>query len=428
MNNNSTLTLGEKIMYVRKARGYSQENLGYAIKRNRPFVQRIENGQVECDVELLAEIRKFLEIEDAPLLEHELKLYRYHLEVWGDLIESKRLDEAKAMQSQLSPILIMPFEADLFLLYTMTETLLLLEESNFAAAKEKLNAVEASIDDASIEVRHMFYRNKGYFYGRQGDFENSLKHSLLAIDNTSNDFKPGYFVLTNIGIAYISMGKVHKGIVFLERAKLEYDGDRTHNRGIIIDSSLAAGYMQIGEEDVARQLYEESLSLAKILNDEFRIAVISQNLATLNQRQMNFNEALTLLDQALKHHTSNSFGYAAALHNKAHCLFKMKAYDKCREIIKQAEPLTEGDEELTIMFESLGHLMTLSEKTSISYLEDVAIPYFRACKNASKYKAIPLCNELEILYRKKKSKLKSLTMAAIAKDIYEEMYYGRGSL
>jgi len=117
MNNTPlSLTFGEKIKQVRVKKGHNQDGLAKALGVSMMYISRLERGLAECDDKTISGIRHFLDIENAPLLEHELADYRNRLWVWNDIIAADRLNDAKAMQSELSPILKLPYERNLILL------------------------------------------------------------------------------------------------------------------------------------------------------------------------------------------------------------------------------------------------------------------------------------------------------------------------
>jgi transcriptional regulator with XRE-family HTH domain len=60
---NYLIQLGEKIKYLRKDLGLSQEELGEAIGSNRLTILRIESGKVNSTIGMLIEISNALKVE-----------------------------------------------------------------------------------------------------------------------------------------------------------------------------------------------------------------------------------------------------------------------------------------------------------------------------------------------------------------------------
>ena len=422
MTNFSKVGLGEKIRQLRIVKGLSQENIAHFIGRNRFFYQRIENEQVECDTDTLAAIKEYMQIENAPLLEHELQLYYDRIWVWNDLLTTKRLDEARAMQKELSIILDLPFETELSLLFAMTETRLLLADYNDSAAEEKLKAAEALLEEASDEALLLYHFNKGLMYGTHGDFKNALKHSLRAHELTNDKVKLEAHILRAIGVCYVNLGKVTQAILFLERAKAKNTLGLANPFAQTIDYALASIYLAAGDYGKAKKLIDMSLTSAKNIGDEYYMGLAISNSALLYKKLGDYERALKLYDQALKYNKDKTIHYATALNNKMNCLRKMKEFAQCEELLKEAVPLAEGNEELTISFETQRHYLSKDDNDSIDYLENTALPYYRNAGGLMKFAALDLCDELEEHYKKRKAKTKANAIAAVARDILKELF------
>ena len=434
----TTLPLGEKIKQIRQGKGISQENMARAINSNQSFIHRFENGLVECDAKTLASIRRFLEIENAPLLEHELKLYKDRIWMWDDLMNADRTADARAMQVEMSTILDLPFEHNLSLLYLNAEARLLIKESNFSAAEEKLNEIEPMLNNASDECMHLFHRNKGFIYAFFGDYKKGLKHYLLTLEYTTNNAKPNTAIFTNMGVAYLGIGKPYHAIEFFMRAKNEYTGDRAHVIGPLANSMLATAYLIIGEYTKAKKIFEDSLIQARNVNNGPLITLTLTNMSLLKIKMGNYTESIELCDQALKYcpdkNTLSSMIISGErqgldiicmiLFNKGLALLKMKEFAQCQEVVERGLALAKGNEKFTTSFTALGHLTSLNNSSSIDYLENVAIPYFRVGSGNDKLLAVDICKELEAFYIKRRSRTKASTFVAIVRDMYEEMFIG----
>ena len=112
----SALPIGEKLRLVRVAKGLSQENVANATKSSISTISRIELGQIECQATMLLAIKKCLDVNEAPLREHELKVYEDQIWLINSLADAQRTSEARDKQSKMFPIAELPFEQDLNLL------------------------------------------------------------------------------------------------------------------------------------------------------------------------------------------------------------------------------------------------------------------------------------------------------------------------
>jgi len=436
MINASVLPLGEKVRHIRNAKGISLDNMAYAIKSNKTFLYRLEHGQVECSHETLTAIKKFLEIENAPLLEHEVALYTSRLWACHRMISNTMLlNEAKTMLSELSPILDLPFENDLYLLYLLIEvSIIMLAELNFPAAAEKISKIEPLMDGASDEAFYMFHRSKGYLIMLNGDYRGALKHYLQITDIVSDHVKPDMVLFSNIGMAYIGIGKPYHAIVNLERARHEYG--RANKLGAHVGITLALAYTIVGELYKAKKLFDASLINARTENNNTTICINLTYMSLLSMKKGNYEECISLCDQVLAQCQEDSAQTVAAaigqkntiqctaIFNKCNCFFKMKDYAKCQELIANGRLLANGDKKFTIGFNALECLVNIDDADSVKYLEDVAIPHYKAGDGSDKVMALELCKEMEAHYKKKKAKTKASAFTAIARDIYEDMFLG----
>jgi len=438
MNGFSTLPLGEKIMQIRKAKGLSMENVAHAIKKSQPFISRFERGEADCSAEELESIKKFLEIENAPLFEHELKFYKSQMWVLHDLLNKTRYPEADTLFRKLSSVRALPFEEELIMLHTMFEIRMLmmegtqkrLKESTEAAhetekaAEEKLKAAEALInfDTASDEVLQLYHRNKGLIYVVKMDEMNKIKHFLKAVDYSTDNIPIDVMLYYHIGCAYLTLGKPFKAIVYLERAKALCP-DSTNRVLIHVNINIASACIDTGELKEAEKILKESLVHAESMDEVGGKMRIMMLMAGLCDRANKHEECIAFLDQATEYANNYTHALVNILWIKAYSLFKLKKTNECQDALTYAKKLAAGDELQTFMIEVQSHRTTLDNDDSLHYLESVAIPSLKKRKGTFAFYAIGLCKELEAHYLKKRSKMKALTIAAIMRDIYEEAFY-----
>jgi len=427
MKNTTALSFGEKIKQIRISKGLKQEELAKAINTGRTFVSRLESGQAEYDDRMLAAIREFYGIEHAPLFDHELEDYRNRLWIWHDLVDTNRLSEAKDMQTKLSPILELPYEHDLRLVYLMIETKILLKEGNFAKGEERLNTAKEYLDSISVEALHLYHRNMGFLSLVRRDNKTSLKHFLHSINYATENLKPDVGIFINLGMIYFNLGKPWQAILHLEHIKSSQNFDRSYRYESAVNFVLATCYMHIDKYDKSEELFNYALMQAKRINNENDTGATLSNLASLYIRKGDFEASLKACDQSLVFLKNDPYRYVITLMTKASCLLGMKDFIKYEEVITQGMELVKDDKNLTISFETLRHSTTLDDSKSIEYLEDFAIPHFRttdADEGGGMYRALSICNTLEAHYRRKRQQKNAQAIAAIARDILLEMHHG----
>ena len=430
MKSSTPMSLGEKIRQVRLAKGYSQENLAKATNTSKTYISRIERGDAECSDEMLVIIKKFLDIENAPLFEHELKLYKQQLLVWNELQGAHRASESEAMEIKLAPILKLPFERDLSLLYTMLKIKGFSSVGRSAKMEEAVTAVEPLPNDASIEVLHLYHYVKSYIYHHKHDFVNALGHSLKALKYESEDIKAGANLVFNIGCLYLNIGKPFHAISYLERAKAEYRGDSTNRLVYLIESMLGTCCIYLDDLKKAKGLCEDSLAHARRNNMVPDVMDALTRLSYISLSMNDYDKCLSICGQQITHINANTdpeykhvnkIYHALALFFEARCFIETNKRDELHEALTQGASLAQSDESLTIWFESLRCISTLKDKESQEYLHNIALPHFLCPENDYYSTALYLCDKLEAHYRKNGATSKADAVGCISRDIYVGM-------
>ena len=424
MQKYSALPLGEKLKQLRNAKGLSQENLAKAVNSSESTISRIEQGQTECSMELLEAIKKYMGIDKAPLLKHELIVYEDKVWILNDYANSNRTADARTMQKTMFPIEELPFEHDLTMLYSMVETRLLFQEGNVTAGEEQLKAVETGLEEASVEVNQLYHRNCGFLFGTRGDIKTALMHSLKALNYISEALKPPPALYYNIGGLYAELSRPFHAIKYLERAEIEFNQERTNTIGPLTGHLLGVCYMHVRELDKAKERFDITLAHARSINNELAIGSVLQALGSLSAYANNFKDGLIYSEQALTYLPQHTPHYLYALANKATLLMKMKSFTEFQEVVEAGRLLAKGNEGFTVLFESIWHTMSLKNSESSNYIENVTIPYFKGSTGSLKYAALDYCDILEAHYKKNGSQKKALAIAAITRDIYKEMMFG----
>jgi len=422
MKKNGVLLLGHKIKHIRTEKGISQENMARAIKSSKSFVQRLEVGQTECSSDMLTKIKNFLEIENAPLLEDEVEMFKDRIWVWNGLLDANRAADAREMRSEMAPILDLPFEQELFVLFKMIDIKLLTKEMNLSDAEEKLNEVEPLLESASDEALFIYHTTKGFVDAiLKREYRSAVKHYLQTLNIVSDYVKPDATVLSNLGVIYLGLCKPCHAIIYLERVLGEYDIDRTHLDKPKATAMLATAYMYLGEYKKAKELFETALVLAKSIKHEVLTGVILVNMSYLNFYTGNYKQAVELCQEGAKYVNDND-SKCMTFYKKGICHYKLKEFDECKKAIEHGRALSNGDKRLSIFFNSLEHLINLNDNNSATYIEETAIPFFSTCDNIDKFVALELCRELEAHYMKKRAKTRAWAIAAIARDVYEDIF------
>jgi len=425
------LTVGEKIKLLREAKGFNQAKLVQDLCSSTMSISRIERDIATCNDEMLSTIKKTLGVEDAPLFEHELTAYENRLVTLFNLIEDFNYTDARIVLDAMFPIMELPWEHDLSLMYSSLEALLKVMELAAKEGKQQgINYSEININGEESYPKHamrkevLFLYNyvKGTIYYYRNDNENAIKYLMKLFDYASDDFKPDTKILTYIGTSYLYLNKPFKATLWLERAKAIYSGSRARYVGSVLNQMLGTCYTITGEYKLAKELHEESLAQATSLNNKINVAIALLNLAVVSEGMGDIKESLRLCDQALQYFDKDEspLYYLTAIANKVGFLYKLKKYDEFRKLLNYGKSMAHIDESIAIQFEAMSHYMTLKNNESTDYLENVAIPRYRASFD-SVIVALEICKLLENHYKRIGSSKKALTIAATIRDIYEDM-------
>ena len=427
MHTFSPLSLGEKLRYIRNAKELSQENIAHDVGTTKQQISRIENGQVECSPKMLVAIKQALGIEQAPLLKHELEIYRNRLLTWIDATNANRMHEARNMRDTLSPLLDLPFEQELYMMYLMIETPLLFSDFDIATAEKNLKTVEESLADAGDIVQCLYYRNMGFYLYQQFDYKNALKYMLKAIDKDIEGLSHNSLHLLQIGTCYYDIGKPLQAITYNERAKDLIDRDRANPARAYVNGELALCHLAIGMKTKAKELIDTAIAQMESIDcsQETKVKI----LLTAGYVNANIDDALEGLkttERAMELVRDDSpFSQHMrpyTLMTKAYCLLAMKSYTECQGTIDQAKKLLTHDETAMISLEAMQHCMTLKDTTSTDYIENIAIPHFVSVGLV--YDALKYCDILETHYTKTSATRKAMRVVNMARDIYKDVIFG----
>jgi len=396
MNAEPILSVSEKIKQIRKAKGLSIENLASVAKCSNATISRIENGQGEYSPEMVDAIKKYMGVEGAPLLEHEIDAFKDKLIVWKELVNAERVVDARAMQATIFPIYELPFEHDLSLRYNMIEVLLMLKETYilhdgnksyavdgtpydrsraYQVMEEKMSDASAYLDKASNETLSMYHSNKGFLCMIQNNIKDALEYYLKAdeyIDGTNAG------ILSQIGNMYHFLSQPCMAIIYGERAKSVYALGRTHISKSVIDNRLALYYMHIKKYSMAKKIFESSLAQAKSINDNLQSGMALANLGLIASYTKMHDESARLFDEAFACMDGFPPIQKHILHGKALNLYKMKKYRECEAVLAQGDAMADAGEEIAILYESLRCLVKIATKKdslATDYIENTAIPY-----------------------------------------------------
>jgi len=429
--NISELSIGEKIKHMRQAQGISQENIAHALKYSQTTISRIESGLADYDKEMITALKKYMEIETAPLLDYEVAAYRNRLLAWGELVADNRIVEAQAIKDELAVILHVPYEADMILFYTMVETRMLFIEGEYKLAHEKLLKYPTLPGDAGTETQYLYHYNYGFLYiNVTREFKKALHHLRKAFDMRSGDIQRDLSLYTHLSSAYVNLCKPVRAIVHLEQAIREFGVQRTNPALIAMTLQLAYCYSLTGELKLAKKLATPIIEQLRGLDSPLYIhaASVLAKICILTGDLDESYEYSTRAYALLQAHSAPKKEYIQAyitvLATMALCLLELKRNAEFETVIETGKSIVEGNTTFTMLFDSIGHLATLRDPVSTDYLENVGIPLLTSASMVTRDFALWMCGKLEQHYNNRGLSKKTMAIAALSRDIYRDILWG----
>lgn len=431
---NAALSIGEKIKLLRKAVGLTQAELAEIMWSSAGKISRVENGEEEYNQEELKALKEHFGFAEMPLTELECAAFKERLHMWRDLIRDGRLDEARELHIKISPII--NFEAcepDLSILFRLYEVLLLLYEKNLFSAEDKLNYLSSVMDKMSNEHIYHYNHMMGSFSSMCKDSKNALKYYLQAYEltkslaNISPEDKEK--LCYNIASCYQNLDLPNSAILFLYEVYKADTKKRITAASLSMDITLARSYIKIGEFEKAEQILNQCLVWAKGIEDSYNEAVTLFYLALLYRYSEDWGKSIEYFTKTLDIFDTSSDFHPWAFYYQIRCLIASRKFLKAEEMLNEAKSYYGTDDEYSILFESLNHLLILSKRLtmknneSVEYIETVAIPHL--LKIHVSFEAISYYEVLEKHYAKTKKLFKSLQMSKEIRGIYERMFTGK---
>ena len=429
---NATLSVVEKIKLLRKAKGTTQGELGDIIWASPSGVSAVENGISEYTEEQLEAIKEYFGIVDMPLKEQDCIAFKKRLYIWRDYIRDLRIGEAKEMHSKMSAVVNLdPCDNDLPMLYRLFEVMLLLYDNNIDAAKEKLNYLESIKDKMSLEHLHYYYCDLGLLNICSEQYEDALKYYSQALELRKNhedayteDDERLYY---SIAVCYTYLERLISATISLSKVYEIHSQTRTEGFIINLDNIRAINYMKLGRFNEAKELLDRCLIYGKSMDEKFFVGKILWNLGLLNKFSKNLEAAIEYFDQALRIYEAGSDLHLWAFYHKIHCLIEYRKFSKAEKLIEEAKDLYCTNDNSTIPFESLKHLIIISKRfsqyndESSDYIENVTIPFFKKRQDGY-FTALRYYEFLAQHYEKAKRHKKLSLATKCILDIYKAIY------
>jgi serine/threonine protein kinase/tetratricopeptide (TPR) repeat protein len=143
--------------------------------------------------------------------------------------------------------------------------------------------------------------NLGDVYQKMGDFENALKYNergLALAQDIALPKRVGY-ILENMGEIQFHLGNYKKAYEYFNRAIKTAKDIEDKELQILVSVNLSKFFTVLNDDQRAEQLLEEATKIINLINDDRSLIKVYQIKSSLRKKEKKFQEALTLLDQAM---------------------------------------------------------------------------------------------------------------------------------
>jgi len=425
---NAELTIEQKITALRVARGVTQKALAEAMNCGISSVQRAESGERKYTEKELELGLKFLDMVGMPLTDKELTSFKGKIYVFRDRIRDELLEEARKLQQELSVIVHAEFEHDLIMLYRAIEARLMIKERKLDVARTILEPLLDWVEKVTNEALYHLYHSLGSLCIHEGNQDKALDYLLLADAMEADGFEKEPTQSYNLAACYNHFGKYAVAVGMFERIYDWFNNDKSSIPMLILNNNLGLGYLRTGHVKEAKEYFNKTLDRAKSLNSTRFIGYSLHNLGCVHLKLGEHKKAIDFFEEASKQFSEGDNNYLENLYFKALCQIEMKS--PMREMtINRGLSLANGNSHYELLFNSLSHLLTISEKSemaSMDYIEHTTIPYI--LEKYEYYRVFDYFAALEKAYARKGNKsdiMKSLEIKAKAYDVHIKMTNGR---
>ncbi|MDR2204347.1 MAG: tetratricopeptide repeat protein [Nitrososphaerota archaeon] len=437
--NNNTILSGYRLKLIREWRNKSQAELAEFLECSVEEIQKAEEDLFQCNFEQLGRVKKFFDIEDIPLSDEEVRVFKESLYYWRDLIRNRKIDEATDFQEKVSSIVQLPPCMDLVMLYRQFEVSDCLLENHLEAAEEKLRELEKHLPSMDAENQYYFYRNSGSLKSVLRYPSEALKDFLKALTfGEARENAPIFngALYYNIASCYFDLHLPHQTIAFLEQALDAHGDDRTKAYRLHFDILLAVSYIRIGRVQAAKALLSKCLARAEgALNGQNGLIIgqILHNFGFAHRFLGEWAEAIDYLNKAATRLSEGSEHYLETMYQIVWCTAKMGRYPQALNALERIKELSRyaENQKYILLSETLRCFIGLCQapataeaKENADYITTNVLPRL---EEAYEYtKMLALCEELGNYYEKFGEPSKALDVIKTSHSIIKRMLYQGG--
>ena len=298
--------------------------------------------------------------------------------------------------------------------------------ANLQSIAKALNEAEPLLDEASEEIKHHFYCNKGLLCIYEGDNEKAVVNYKIAINMVGENYDKEPAAHYNLALAYSRMGMAVRAISHILDAYNLFNHCRTNSIALHIDSTLAVNYIRTNQIELALKVLKKALDRANGFDDKTFLGMTLHNLGAAYYQKKDYTKALGYFEEAFTHLEKSDDLYLENYWAKICTLMAMKNRSLCNSLFVKAKKVASKNEHYALLFNSLFHMMTLKELHSVEFIETITLPYL--ISNYQYSRALYFCNALIEAHTKSSRSKRSLEIKSLKADILEKIIFGGGEL
>ena len=370
------MTLGRKMAAIRKEKGIRQVDLAYDMGYSPAAVGNYENERCPVSADVLLAFRGATNMEDTPMLEHELADLKKRLCAWYDLIIVGRVKCAKELYDKLAHDVKWSYDDDLKRLFEIFCVMYyhdLGEKDKFAKMLVTIKEHEHSLTDEHL---HFYWFLLGIFEYYKCQYKSALKFYLKAEVIGARMGLSSRPLDYSIGCCLVFMGYSNLAIEYLEKSQLNELDAHITKYGSITQKLLAICHSRLGRVNKAHKLLDayDGYLIADDKCSKPELFVLHCVRALVCNEAGDYEKALENYEIAIGYYNEKDELYLSYICDKATLLRSINKTEEVNICINEGLSLaTKG----TIWYEWLNavkHSLTLSKKSSEDYLMWTAIP------------------------------------------------------
>ena len=289
-------------------------------------------------------------------------------------------------------------------------------------AKDLMDQVKPSIKEIYSEIMYHYHYNMGLLHFFHKDHVKAVESYTAAYDAGFDDYPLYKFSLYfNLGLCYSHLGMYLRAIDCYLKADHLFRCERGEFLRMHLDNNLALDYIKIGETELAKRRLKEVIHYAEVFKNNVISGRAMTNLGRACIKEKEYNRALDYFEVAKVFVNEGEEGHFGILYYKILCLIMMNN-SQAESELAYARSVLQGNDRHMMHFNSLSHLLTLDDNSSVDYIKNTSTPFLM--ENFAYHRIVDIYEIMENHFMVKGDRLKALEIKSLSSDLYKIMMQG----